>query len=164
APGYDQPRWDREVRTCTAFRDGLAKVRRVLATVPSLMILDDHEVTDDWNLNHPWAKTVYANAKGSRVIFNGVLAYALFQHWGNVPARSATAGATEAQILAAAAHSGASPDTPALRGLLGVPGAAPADPPSVLRDISPPAAMRYDFTLGAADGWPVHPPCLAHRT
>jgi hypothetical protein len=35
------------------FRDTVWKVRRLMANIPSYMILDDHEVTDDWDLqNH----------------------------------------------------------------------------------------------------------------
>ena len=33
------------------FAETLPKVRRLLANIPVYMIFDDHEVTDDWNLN-----------------------------------------------------------------------------------------------------------------
>ena len=32
------------------------RTRRVLAHVPSFMIFDDHEVTDDWNADQGWLK------------------------------------------------------------------------------------------------------------
>ena len=38
----------------TLFHDGLAKVRRVLANIPTYMMFDDHDFTDDWNLNPMW--------------------------------------------------------------------------------------------------------------
>jgi hypothetical protein len=165
AAEIDEDGWNALVARCELFRGVLPRARKVLATVPSLMILDDHEVTDDWNLNHPWAQAVYANAAASRLVANGVLAYTLFQHWGNAPQRFATGGTTEAQILAAATfNAGASPDTPALRGLLGVPTAAPASPPVALRELSVAGAMRYDVTLGAAEGYPLRIVLLDERT
>ncbi len=139
-------------------------VRKVLATVPSLMILDDHEITDDWNLDYPWAQAVYADAHGRRIVANGLLAYVLCQHWGNAPGRFATAGTPEAQTLAAAHFTGASPDTAALRTLIGAPSAAPPSPPSVLRDLAPPSTLRYDVHLGPADGYPARLVLLDERT
>ena len=44
--------------------DGVPRVRRLLANVPSFMIFDDHEVTDDWNITPRWAKQTRANALG----------------------------------------------------------------------------------------------------
>ena len=70
----------------------LPAVRRVLANVPSLMIFDDHEITDDWNIDHAWVNSVYGKPAGRRAVTNGLLAYALCQHWGNKPAAFATPG------------------------------------------------------------------------
>jgi hypothetical protein len=67
------------------FYNDLPKVRRALANVPVYMMLDDHEVTDDWNLNPIWKDRVYTNPLGKTILRNGVLAYALFQGWGNDP-------------------------------------------------------------------------------
>ena len=141
AAKLDEESWNDLLAAIGLFRAGIPNVRKVLATVPSIMILDDHEVTDDWNISYTWAEAVYGNAAGSRIVTNGVLAYALFQHWGNRPDRFATPGTPEASLLTAATFTGASPDTPALRGLLGVPTAPPPGPPSVLRDLSAP---KYD--------------------
>ncbi len=164
ASGLDQTKWDALLAAIAPFRAGLANVRKVLATVPSIMVLDDHEVTDDWNLNHPWAQAVYANARGSRIVANGLIAYALCQHWGNRPDRFASAGSAEANLLAAVSFTGASPDTPAVRDLLGVPTAAPPNPPSVVRDLTAMNTIRWDFTIGAAEGWPVRVIALDERT
>ncbi len=164
AAGLDEAAWNDLLADVGRFRATLADVRRLLATVPSLMVLDDHEVTDDWNLDYPWAAAVYASAPGSRVVFNGVLAYALFQHWGNEPHRFTTPGAPETALLAAVAPTGASPDRTATRGLLGVPTAPPPAPPSTLRDLSDAGAIRYDFSLGPDDGWPVRFLALDERT
>ena len=82
------------------FKTTLAKVRRLLANVPTLMIFDDHEITDDWNLNLAWEKRVYetapVNALGRAIIRNGLAAYAAFQAWGNTPEQFAPGGPPEA--------------------------------------------------------------------
>jgi hypothetical protein len=68
------------------FRDGLPKVRRALANVATYMILDDHEVTDDWNLSPIWRDRVFTSDLGRTVLRNGLLGYLLCQGWGNDPA------------------------------------------------------------------------------
>jgi hypothetical protein len=67
------------------FQLTLSAVRKALANVPTYMIFDDHEVTDDWYLDREWVNATVANALGSQIIQNGVAAYGLFQGWGNVP-------------------------------------------------------------------------------
>lgn len=68
-----------------AFRQTLPAVRRVLANIPSYMIFDDHEVTDDWNMTRDFCKDVYGSPLGLRIVQNALAAYTLCQHWGNVP-------------------------------------------------------------------------------
>jgi hypothetical protein len=65
------------------YASSLPKVRRALANVPTYMMFDDHEVTDDWNLNWAWVRQVRSRAAGRRLLRNGMLAYAVFQDWGN---------------------------------------------------------------------------------
>jgi hypothetical protein len=69
------------------FRSTLPDVRRALANIPTYMIFDDHEITDDWNMTREFCDAVYGNhnALGRRVIQNGLIAYALCQAWGNLP-------------------------------------------------------------------------------
>jgi hypothetical protein len=57
--------------------------RRMLANVPTYMIFDDHEVTDDWYLSNSWKKKVQGTKLGRRVLANGLAAFYLFQAWGN---------------------------------------------------------------------------------
>lgn len=64
---------------------GMPAVRRALANVPTYMIFDDHEITDDWNISKDFVSAVYGKPLGMRIIQNGLLAYALCQHWGNCP-------------------------------------------------------------------------------
>jgi hypothetical protein len=162
--GLDEDGWNELVDQSERFRLSLPRARRVLATVPSLMILDDHEVTDDWNLDYPWVQAVYGDPRGARVVANGVLAYALCQHWGNAPDRFAAPGSPEARVLAAAVFTGASPDTPVLRALLGIPGAPPPVPPSVLRDLAQTDSVRYDLHFDQTDGFPLRVILLDERT
>jgi hypothetical protein len=67
------------------FRIALPQVRRALANIPSYMIFDDHEVTDDWNMTRSFCRDFYGKLLGQRVARNALLAYALCQHWGNAP-------------------------------------------------------------------------------
>jgi hypothetical protein len=78
-------RYDKEKKNLETFRKALPHVRRVLANVPTYMIFDDHEVTDDWNLTLDWIDGVLTRPLGVTVMRNGLLSYALFQAWGNRP-------------------------------------------------------------------------------
>ncbi len=62
-------------------------MQRVLANVPTYMILDDHDLTDDFFLSPIWRRRVLGSALGQVILTNGMLAYALFQDWGNDPRR-----------------------------------------------------------------------------
>lgn len=81
------PDQEKHIGRLKEFVETLPKVRRALANVPTYMIFDDHEVTDDWNMTSEWCKKVYTNTLGRRIIQNGMLAYTLFQAWGNTPER-----------------------------------------------------------------------------
>lgn len=67
------------------FRDAVSKVRRLLANVPTYMIFDDHEVTDDWNITKDWVDRVMTSPLGVTVVRNALVAYGIFQAWGNDP-------------------------------------------------------------------------------
>jgi hypothetical protein len=77
----------KERRRLTLFHDGLAKVRRVLANIPTYMMFDDHDFTDDWNLNPLWYDRVYTTDLGVTSARNALASYAVFQDWGNDPIR-----------------------------------------------------------------------------
>jgi len=68
-----------------AFVAGLPQCARVMAHVPSLMIFDDHDVTDDWNLTAEWERSAYGHPFSKRIIGNALVAYLLCQGWGNAP-------------------------------------------------------------------------------
>ncbi len=79
--------WDREVADLHSFIQSLWAVRRVLANIVTYTIFDDHDVSDDWNLNQAWCLRVLGKPLGRRVVSNALLAYSLFQAWGNTPAQ-----------------------------------------------------------------------------
>jgi len=68
-----------------AFKAGLGGVARAFAHLPCLMIFDDHDITDDWNLSAQWEETAYGHPFSKRIIGNALIAYLLCQGWGNNP-------------------------------------------------------------------------------
>jgi hypothetical protein len=113
------------------FRKAIPQVRRALANVPTYMMVDDHDITDDWNMLRAWCERVYTRPLGRRVVQNGLLAYAVFQAWGNTPDRFAASQAGEALLTAAAAWSASkgtnSTHEQEIAKLVGIPGTLSAD-------------------------------------
>ena len=87
----DAPVYETDKARLVEFHRTLPKVRRALANVPTYMIFDDHEISDDWFLNPTWRDRVLGSPLGNAIIRNGMLAYALFQGWGNDPVKFAPA-------------------------------------------------------------------------
>ncbi|WP_345541432.1 hypothetical protein [Phytohabitans rumicis] len=165
--------WERQ--WVQQLRQTLPRVRRALANVVTYMILDDHEVTDDWNLSRDWCRRVWGEEEhestpkplARRIVTNALLAYALCQAWGNTPDRFTAAGAAGTQILTEVEGSPGAPDRPGWNGqpyrqpvldriadLLGVPtGRLPAARrgASVLPKHT--SALRYDYSVT----WPGRP-------
>ncbi|WP_334050827.1 alkaline phosphatase family protein [Alteromonas gracilis] len=77
--------FDKENEALTGFVKPLLQVRRALAHIPTYMIFDDHDVTDDWNLTRGWEQEVYGNPLSKRMIGNALIGYLLCQGWGNAP-------------------------------------------------------------------------------
>lgn len=67
------------------FKATQKEAQQLFANISTLMIFDDHDVTDDWNLTAGWEQAVYEHPASRRIISNALLSYALFQGWGNVP-------------------------------------------------------------------------------
>ena len=76
-----------KVEQMTKFYEALPKVRRTLANVPTYMMMDDHDATDDWNLNPIWVERVNNTTFGRAILRNALASYAVFQDWGNDPVR-----------------------------------------------------------------------------
>ena len=78
-------RWRREGAALQGFCADLPAAARLLAHVQTLMIFDDHDITDDWNLSAKWETTAYEHPFSRRIIGNALVAYTLCQGWGNRP-------------------------------------------------------------------------------
>ncbi|TXH68230.1 MAG: alkaline phosphatase family protein [Thiothrix sp.] len=79
--------YQRQLPAIKQFAAGLPKIQRVLANIPTYMIFDDHDVTDDWNLSRDWEESAYGHPLSRRIIGNALIAYLLCQAWGNAPER-----------------------------------------------------------------------------
>ena len=60
------------------------EVRWLLATLPSSMIFDDHDIRDDWNTSHSWREEMAATSWWRSRIVGGLSSYWVYQHLGNL--------------------------------------------------------------------------------
>lgn len=74
-----------EAKHLAHARAALPAVRRALANTPTYMIFDDHDVSDDWNLNRAWREGLHRSPTGRRLVGNALAAFWAFQGWGNDP-------------------------------------------------------------------------------
>lgn len=77
--------YGKEAKIIARFVDGLSVVSRALAHIPTYMIFDDHDITDDWNLTRGWEEAAYGHPFSKRIIGNTLIGYWLCQGWGNAP-------------------------------------------------------------------------------
>ncbi|PCK32412.1 alkaline phosphatase D family protein [Pseudoalteromonas piscicida] len=75
--------FDTELAAIKGFINSLPSAERLCANVPVLMMFDDHDVTDDWNLTAKWEQAIANHKVSRRIISNGVISYWLFQGIGN---------------------------------------------------------------------------------
>lgn len=61
------------------------RIRRLLANTPTYMMFDDHDITDDWNIDQAWQTNIHNNDLTRRIVSNGLAAFFLCQGWGNNP-------------------------------------------------------------------------------
>ncbi len=85
AKNDDVKSYKKEVKYIKDFWSTLKSIRRALANIPTYMIIDDHEITDDWYLNMAWCSRTLDKPLARRILQNGMLAYAICQAWGNTP-------------------------------------------------------------------------------
>ena len=77
--------FDEQSKSIKTFESTLPNVRRLLANIPTYMIFDDHDVTDDWNITNMWYDEVRDSVLGHRVVSNALAAFWAFQGCGNDP-------------------------------------------------------------------------------
>ncbi|WP_081810787.1 hypothetical protein [Bacillus sp. UNC438CL73TsuS30] len=78
-------RFEDQQEALISFQHSLWRVQRLLANIPTYMIFDDHDLTDDWNISADWKQNVSCSPLGRHVVANGLSAYWAFQGWGNDP-------------------------------------------------------------------------------
>jgi hypothetical protein len=59
-------------------------IRWLLSTVPSLMIFDDHDVIDDWNISWQWLSEMREQPWWHARITGAFASYWIYQHLGNL--------------------------------------------------------------------------------
>ena len=62
-------------------------IRWLLSTVPSAMIFDDHEVSDDWNISEAWLEETRNKPWWNDQIVGANASYWIYQHLGNLSPR-----------------------------------------------------------------------------
>ena len=164
--------FDPDAPAVAQFGAGVAAVRRVLANVPTYMICDDHDVTDDWFMNRLWCRRVLdlpGDTLGRRIVRNALIAYAIFQAWGNTPDQfDPTAGSTLGgqllTLLAAGKEMTDDLTNPSAAGgvsaLVGVPSPLADDSPALKR---PGSSLTWHYRWGPP-GWPYEVIVLDCRT
>jgi len=172
---------DEDAAAVAWFGAGVAAVRRVLANVPTYMICDDHDVTDDWFMNRLWCRRVLdlggnklgGDTLGRRIVRNALIAYAVFQGWGNTPEQfdttvSSTLGGQLLTLLAAGKEMTDDLTTPAPGGvaaggvsaLVGMPNPLADGAPALAR---PGKSLTWHYRWGPP-GWPYEVIVLDCRT
>ncbi|MFF0483741.1 alkaline phosphatase D family protein [Streptomyces sp. NPDC004435] len=76
-------------------------LRWLLATVPSCMIFDDHDVIDDWNTSAAWVAEMRATPWWHERIIGGLMSYWVYQHLGNLSPAELAEDEVYAAVLAA---------------------------------------------------------------
>jgi hypothetical protein len=59
-------------------------IRWLLSTVPTAMIFDDHDVSDDWNISWSWVEEIRKASWWEARVTGAFMAYWIYQHIGNL--------------------------------------------------------------------------------
>ncbi|MGN9907260.1 alkaline phosphatase D family protein [Phytohabitans sp. LJ34] len=77
------------------------EIRWLFATVPSVMIFDDHEIIDDWNSSASWRREVRDKPWWPERISSGLASYWVYQHLGNLDPDQIAADPVYQKVMAA---------------------------------------------------------------
>ncbi|MFC0530183.1 alkaline phosphatase D family protein [Phytohabitans kaempferiae] len=121
------------------------EIRWLLATVPSVMIFDDHEIIDDWNSSVSWRAEVRAEPWWPERISSGLASYWVYQHLGNLDPDQIAADPVYQKVMAAADDA-----TEVLREF----GTTVGDPPDPARRFASPRSGERGPEGQEADGAP----------
>lgn len=87
-PTLQYQHYSAELPKVLEYYKSLKYVRKALANIPTYMMFDDHEITDDWFLTREWTQNILnPNGLTKRIVQNGLAAFSVFQAWGNTPER-----------------------------------------------------------------------------
>ncbi len=75
-------------------------VRWLLSTVPSSMIFDDHDISDDWNTSAAWRRDMQRTSWWHERIVGGLSSYWVYQHLGNLSPAALAADELYQQVRA----------------------------------------------------------------
>jgi hypothetical protein len=97
APGEEVADFEEYARL---YRDSWSDpaIRWLLSTVPSAMIFDDHEVSDDWNISESWLEKTRAHPWWNAQIIGAHVTYWVYQHLGNLSPRELEGNALFARV------------------------------------------------------------------
>jgi hypothetical protein len=59
-------------------------IRWLLSTVPTAMVLDDHDMADDWNISRSWKEEMAEQPWWRERVAGGLMTYWIYQHIGNL--------------------------------------------------------------------------------
>ena len=77
------------------------EIRWLLSTVPSVMIFDDHEIIDDWNVSAAWRAEIAQESWWPQRIRSGLASYWVYQHLGNLAPSQLGADPVYSAVIAA---------------------------------------------------------------
>jgi hypothetical protein len=59
-------------------------LRWLLSTVPTVMVWDDHDMADDWNISREWVEEIRDKPWWEERVVGGIMSYWIYQHLGNL--------------------------------------------------------------------------------
>lgn len=77
------------------------EIRWVLSTLPSCMILDDHDLRDDWNSSWDWRNEIVHEPWWRDRVLGAFGSYWIYQHLGNLSAEELAADEKYLEVIAA---------------------------------------------------------------
>jgi len=80
---------------------GSEHVRWLLSTVPTCMILDDHDLRDDWNSSYSWRQQIVTEPWWRSRVIGAFSSYWVYQHLGNLSPDELDADVLYAAVRAA---------------------------------------------------------------
>jgi hypothetical protein len=81
-------------------------IRWLLSSVPSLMVFDDHDVIDDWNISWQWLRDARQTPWWEARITGAFMSYWIYQHLGNLAPPELAEEAIYQKVLAVEGDAG----------------------------------------------------------